>query len=130
MASLGITDPRDRAIEYIMSLSHDMISRDLVEAYVDAGPEMVAMLEENTPVEFYAVKGMPDYHPEFPGGNPNGGRTIECPLYSFDNLGEWSDRVTPSPYYPNPHITMSETPLGQAVPRPPSAEEVERRVRT
>ncbi|GAA4810112.1 FAD-dependent oxidoreductase [Sphingosinicella ginsenosidimutans] len=127
MADLGLTDSSERATGYIMSLSHDLISRDLVEAYVEAGPEMVRLLEERTPVEFYAVEGMPDYHPEFPGGNPGGGRTIECPIYSFAELGDWADRVTPSPYYPNPHITMSETPLGRAVPQPPSVEEVEHR---
>lgn len=127
MASAGIADSRDRAIEYIMSLSHDLIDQDLIESYVDAGPEMVRMLEQRTPVKFYAVEGMPDYHPEFPGGSPMGGRTIECPIYAFDDLGDWADRVTPSPYYPNPHITMSETPLGRAVPQPPTEAEVDRR---
>ena len=42
--------------------------------------------------------------------------------------GDWADRVTPSPYFADPHITMSETPLGKAVPEPPSAEELARRV--
>ncbi len=79
------------------------------------------------PVQFYAVPGMPDYHPEFPGGSPEGGRTLECPIYPFDELGEWAARVTPSPYFADPHITMSETPLGKAVPEPPSPEEHERR---
>ena len=50
---------------------------------------MVSFLEANTPVQFYAVPGMPDYHPEFPGGSIDGGRTIECPMYPFDELGEW-----------------------------------------
>src|SRR5262245_10925381 len=127
MADVGVKDSRDNAITYIMSLSRDMIDRRLVEAYVDAGPEMVALLEAKTPVQFYAVPGMPDYHPEFPGGSPGGGRTIECPIYPFDELGPWADRVTPSPYYANPHITMSETPLGKAVPEPPSDEEIARR---
>jgi 3-oxosteroid 1-dehydrogenase len=127
MPDVGVQDSREKAITYIMSLSRDMIDRRLVEAYVDAGPEMVSLLEAKTPVQFYAVPGMPDYHPEFPGGSPGGGRTIECPIYAFDELGAWADRVTPSPYYANPHITMSETPLGKAVPEPPSDEELERR---
>ena len=88
---------------------------------------MVELLEAKTPVQFYAVPGMPDYHPEFPGGSPEGGRTLECPIYPFDDLGEWAARVTPSPYFADPHITMSETPLGKAVPEPPSPEEHERR---
>ena len=69
-----------------------MLEQRLVEAYVDAGPEMIELLEAKTPVQFYAVPGMPDYHPEFPGGSPGGGRTIECPIYPFDELGEWAAR--------------------------------------
>ncbi len=127
MSEVGVADSPDRAITYIMSLSRDMLEQRLVEAYVDAGPEMVELLEAKTPVQFYAVAGMPDYHPEHPGASPTGGRTLECPIYPFDELGEWADRVTPSPYFPEPHITMSETPLGKAVPEPPSREELARR---
>lgn len=128
MPDIGVTDSRERAIEYIMSLSRDMLDPELVEAYVDAGPEMVSLLEAKTPVQFYAVPGMPDYHPEFPGGSPDGGRTIECPIYPFADLGEWAGRVTDSPYFANPHITMSETPLGKAIPDPPSEAELARRL--
>ena len=110
-----------------VAVARSCSSSRLVEAYVDAGPEMVEMLEAKTPVQFYAVPGMPDYHPEFPGGSPGGGRTLECPIYPFDELGEWASRLTPSPYFTDPHITMSETPLGKAVPEPPSPEEHERR---
>jgi succinate dehydrogenase/fumarate reductase flavoprotein subunit len=88
---------------------------------------MVSFLEANSPVQFYAVPGMPDYHPEFPGGRPEGGRTVECPIYPFDELGDWAAKVTPSPYFANPHITMSETPLGKAIPDPPSEDELARR---
>lgn len=127
MPDVGIEDSREKAMTYIMSLSRDLLDERLVEAYVDAGPEMVRFLEAKTPVQFYAVDGMPDYHPEFPGGSPGGGRTLECPIFSFQELGPWEHRVTPSPYFANPHITMSDTPLGKAVPEPPSAEELRRR---
>lgn len=127
MPDVGVADSREQAITYIMSLSRGMLEQRLVEAYVDAGPEMVRLLEATTPVQFYAVAGMPDYHPEFPGGSVAGGRTLECPIYPFRELGEWEHRVTPSPYFGNAHITMSETPLGKAVPQPPSAEELARR---
>ena len=128
MAELGVADDREQAISYIMSLSRGMLDRDLVAAYVDAGPTMVEFLEARTPVQFYAVAGMPDYHPEFPGGNPQGGRTIECPIFPFAELGEWAAKVTPSPYFANPHITMSETPLGKAIPDPPGEDELQRRM--
>ncbi|MDH3640701.1 MAG: FAD-dependent oxidoreductase [Gammaproteobacteria bacterium] len=127
MPDVGITDSREQALTYIMSLSRGMIEQELAEAYVDTGPEMVKFLEDHTAVEFYAVSGMPDYHPEHPGASPGGGRTLECPIFSFDELGEWAPRVTPSPYQPIPHFTMSETPLGKALPEPPSAEELRRR---
>lgn len=127
MEAVGAQDSRERAISYIMSMSHDLIDRRMCETFVDTGPEMVRFLEERTPVRFYAVAGMPDYHPEHPGGNPNGGRTIECPLYPYTELGAWAKRVTPSPYYVGGHYTMSETPLGSAQPKPPSAEEMKRR---
>lgn len=128
MADVGVQDSREQALQYIMSLSRGIIEARLAEAYVDAGPEMVDFFEAKTPVQFYAVDGMPDYHPEFPGGSPGGGRTIECPIFPFDELGEWAAKVTPSPYFADPHITMSETPLGKAVPQPPSPEERARRM--
>jgi succinate dehydrogenase/fumarate reductase flavoprotein subunit len=127
MTEVGVADSRERAIEYIMSLSRGMLEPQLVEAYVDGGAEMVTFLESCSPVQFYAVPGMPDYHPEFPGGSPNGGRTIECPLFAFDELGDWAVKVTPSPYFATPHITMSETPLGKAIPDPPGEAELDRR---
>jgi len=127
MPEVGIEDSREKALTYIMSLSRDMLDESLVESYVDAGPAMVSFLEKHTPVQFYAVEGMPDYHPEFPGGSVEGGRTIECPLYPFQELGEWEHKVTPSPYFANPNITMSETPLGKAIPEVPSKEELRRR---
>lgn len=127
MPEVGVADSREKSIEYIMSLSRDMLEQPLVEAYVDAGPEMIELLEAKTPVQFYAVAGMPDYHPEFPGGSPGGGRTLECPIFPFDELGDWASRVTPSPYFHDPRITMSETSLGKAVPEPPSEDELARR---
>ena len=126
MPDVDAEDSRDRAITYIMSLSHGLIDPTLAETFVDTGPEMVRFLEARTPVQFYAVRGMPDYHPEFPGGLPDGGRTIECPLFPFEQLGPWADKVTPSPYLAG-NIVMSETPLGSPTPRPPSAEELNRR---
>ncbi|TAL00305.1 MAG: FAD-dependent oxidoreductase [Rhodospirillaceae bacterium] len=127
MPAVGVEDSRDNALTYIMSLSQGMIEQRLAEAFVDTGPEMVRYLEAKTPVQFYAVADFPDYHPEFPGGCPRGGRTLECSIFPFADLGTWEKRVTPSPYYAIPYVTMSETPLGKAVPTPPSPEELERR---
>ncbi|MGC8511992.1 MAG: FAD-dependent oxidoreductase [Acidimicrobiales bacterium] len=127
MAADGAADSRDLALTYLMSLSRGTIEERLAEAFVDAGPRMVEYLDAKAGTDFYSVRGFPDYHPEHPGGLPGGGRTVECPLFAFEQLGEWAARVTPSPYFATMNITMSETPLGAAVPSMPSPEEMQRR---
>jgi 3-oxosteroid 1-dehydrogenase len=120
-------DSREKALTYLRALSGGLISDEMAETYVDVGSEMVAYLEERTPVQFYCVPDFPDYHPEQPGAMAKGGRTLECPLYPFGELGEWKDRVHISPYWPTYHITVGETTLGQPVPKEITPEEFERR---
>jgi 3-oxosteroid 1-dehydrogenase len=123
----GKKDSREEALTYLMSLSHGMIDEQMAAAYIDTGPEMVRFLEERTPLEFYTIPDFPDYHPEFPGGKPQGGRTLEAPPFPYGALGEWRDRVGTSPYYPDFTITIGETTLGQSVPTPASPEVKARR---
>ena len=125
--ALGKEDSREEALCYLMSLSHGMIDEKMAAAYIDTGPQMIGFLEERTPVKFYSVPDFPDYHPEFPGGKPEGGRTLECPPFPYGELGEWRDRVGTSPYYPDFTITISETTLGRSVPAPASPEVKARR---
>lgn len=125
----GKADSREDALEYFRSLSNDLIPEDLATAFVDGGAEMIAFLEESTPVEFYAVADFPDYHPELPGGKPGGGRTLECPPYPYGELGDWRDRVEVSPYFPDIHIAVGETTLGQPIPKPIPPEVKARRLR-
>lgn len=124
----GKTDSREEALTYLGALSHGLIPDDIAAAFVDSGAEMVRFLEERTPVRFYSVSEFPDYHPELPGGKPEGGRTLECPPYPFGDLGAWKDRVEVSPYFPDYHIAVGETTLGQPVPVPMPAEEKQRRI--
>ena len=109
-------DSREKALEYLRALSNDTISDEMAETYIDVGPEMVRWLDERTPVKFRAVPDFPDYHPEQPGGMPQGGRSLETETFPYGELGEWADRVHISPYYPSYHLTIGETTLGQAVP--------------
>ncbi|WP_070157204.1 FAD-dependent oxidoreductase [Sphingobium phenoxybenzoativorans] len=125
----GKEDSREKALTYLMSLSHGMIDPAMAEAYIDTGPEMINFLEARTPVEFYSIPDFPDYHPEFPGGMPEGGRTLECPTYPYGELGAWKDRVGTSPYYPDFTFTIGETTLGKPVPTPAPPEVKEQRRR-
>ncbi|MGE0665566.1 MAG: FAD-dependent oxidoreductase [Sphingomonadales bacterium] len=127
MHELGKDDSADDAVTYLMSMSHGLIERDMAEAFVKAGPEMVEFIEGRTPVKFQCVPDFPDYHPEQPGGKPGGGRTLECPPFSFYELGDWRDKVTISPYWPNMHVTVGETTLCQAVPQDLPEEEKKKR---
>lgn len=116
MQAAGIQDSRATALMYLDSLSHDMIDPELAASFVDHGPEMVSWLEANTPVQFQLVPDFPDYHPEHPGGMPQGGRSLECPLFSFNELGDQKDLVTVGYNYGTAPITMEESHLGRAVP--------------
>ena len=120
-------DSREKALQYLKALSNDTISDEMAETYIDKGPEMVRWLHDRTPVQFQAVPDFPDYHPEQPGGMPQGGRSLETPLFPYGELGEWKDRVHISPYYPTYHLTIGETTLGQAVPEELKPEEMQRR---
>ncbi len=128
-AAAGVADSRDEAITYLMSMSHGLIEQHMAEAFVDAGPLMVRHLCDHTPVEFRTIADFPDYHAEFPGGKTGGGRSLDTPPFSFEALGDWEHRVTPSPYYPDPRLSIYDTPLGQALPTPVPEEELARRSR-
>jgi 3-oxosteroid 1-dehydrogenase len=103
-------DERDRALAYLASLSHGFISDDLAAAFVDHGPLVIEWIESVTDLTFSVVTGFPDYHPEHPGGRPDGGRSLDPGLFSYPSLGEWADRVVRPAK--NPHLTLPETGLG------------------
>ena len=128
MKALGKTDSREQALTYIMSMSNGLIAPEMAATFVDTGPEMVGYLEANTPVKFVCVPDFPDYHPEQPGGSIAGGRTLECPIFPYGDLGEWRERVEISPYWPNYHIMVGETTLCQAVPQELDPAEAQRRM--
>ena len=128
MKAFGKEDSREKALTYLASLSNDLIDPAMAETYVDGGVEMVAFLEERTPVQFSVVPHFPDYYPEQPGAAARGGRALECPVYPYGELGDWADKVKTSPYYwPHIHFTVGETSLAQAVPDPLPPEESARR---
>ena len=112
MKSNRLIDSREMALEYLGSLSHGRMRTDLLEAYVDVGPTMVQWFENNSEVVFEIVENFPDYHPENPGGNQTGGRSLECPLFPFDELGEWANRISQSRQM-SPFLLMNETTLGR-----------------
>src|SRR3984957_7368820 len=68
---------------------------------------------------------MSDYHPEHPGGKQEG-RSLECTLFPFADLGDWARRVTVG-WQITGDITMSESSLGRKAPGGVPKEELDRR---
>lgn len=126
MTDLGIDDSRDDVLRYLGAVSHGTIPDDLAEAFVDGAPEALAWLEANTPAVFAIIPGFPDYHPEHPGAKPGGGRSLECPLFPFDELGDWAARVTVGAQISG-NVVMAETALGRGAPGGVAPDELARR---
>jgi succinate dehydrogenase/fumarate reductase flavoprotein subunit len=114
----GKRDSRADALAYLDALSLGQIDSDLAATFVDVGPEMLRWVHEHTPCEFHLVPEYPDYHPEHPGGKPDGGRSVDNGLFAFTELGGWADRIR-NQRGANP-VMLVETPLGGATSTPPA----------
>jgi succinate dehydrogenase/fumarate reductase flavoprotein subunit len=92
-AEAGVTDSRDDALRYLDSLSNGSMRPEMVTAFVDGVAPLLDWLEAETPLQLRLVAGYPDYHPEHPGGLPDGGRSLEPELFGTDVLGAWAGRL-------------------------------------
>lgn len=79
MRAEGLSDDRARARAYLVKLAGGQASDDLIDAFLDAGPEMVDFVERHSPIRWRVSTIMgnnADYHPEWPGAMTRG-RSIE-----------------------------------------------------
>jgi 3-oxosteroid 1-dehydrogenase len=83
---LGHDDSRESVLAYLTKLTQGTVDPARLEAYVDHGPEVMALLERSKHVTFTWMKGYPDYHPELEGGRPMG-RSIEAKPINTRKLG-------------------------------------------
>ena len=121
----GVEDSRQKALAYLDALSLGQIDSDMASTFVDKGPEMLQWIEEVTPCSFHIIENYPDYHPEHPGGLPNGGRSLDNALFALPELGDWG-KLLRNHERGNP-VMLTETPLGGATSSP-SRETLEGRV--
>lgn len=96
MDEAGIADSRDDALRYLDSLSLGQMDPELARAFVDRARGTVEWLEQVTDLQFTSILGYPDYHPEHPGGRPEGGRSLDPGLFSYHRLGPWASLVAAS----------------------------------
>ena len=79
MPAAGISDSRENALTYLTKLAHGQADTSLLEAFVDAGPEMLDFVAAHSPLSFRVSTIMgdnADYHPEWPGAVQKG-RSVE-----------------------------------------------------
>jgi len=81
----GSADTKERARTYLSSAVRDTSPAAKLDAYIEHGAEAIRMLERNTRLKMTWAKGYSDYHPELPGGAPEG-RTIECKPFDTNKL--------------------------------------------
>lgn len=89
----GADDSVEKARIYLKNELGNYYREDLVDAFLQAGPEAMAVLQDKTEVVFDYVK-WPDYHAETEGGVLEG-RTLEPRRYDGRRLGVDFEKIRP-----------------------------------
>jgi len=63
------------------------VDPDLIEAYLQSGPEMIRLLADRTQVRYRSLSMYPDYFSEAPGAK-SGNRALEPEPFPLDHLGK------------------------------------------
>lgn len=83
----GVDDTAADALRYIEEEAGPNFDRAMAEAFVSAGPEMLALFEDRTDVRFSLSTTFPDYHPQRPGAR-SGGRSLDPEPFDARQLGQ------------------------------------------
>lgn len=88
----GIPEPEGAARAYIQGVVGDDLRTEVLDAYLQAGPEMVRFLEDKSEVRFALAEHSPDWHPEIDGFSKEG--RLLCPLeYRTGKLNGHADEL-------------------------------------
>lgn len=89
----GITDTVESVLEYLESITEGAVPPERLRAYVESGPEAFRFLQDTSGhMQFIWCRGYSDYHPENPGGRPEG-RSVEPKPVDLNSLGEDATRL-------------------------------------
>lgn len=88
----GIPEPAGAARTYIATLVGEGLNTDALDAYLQAGPEMVRFLEDQTEVAFALADHSPDWHPEIEGASKDG-RLLRPLEYRTQKLNGYVDQL-------------------------------------
>jgi 3-oxosteroid 1-dehydrogenase len=99
LARDGMSDSAADARVYLdacLALNDDDVPVARREAFLTHGPRAIELLERISPhIRFEWVKDYPDYHPELPGGRPEG-RQIQASAFDASVLGDELANLRPT----------------------------------
>lgn len=85
--SAGVEDRIDDALAYLRHEAGAYFNQARAEAYLRAAPEMMDFVTAHSPVRFALFDGLPDYHPNAPGGSDTG-RVVYTRAWDGRPLGD------------------------------------------
>jgi len=88
----GINDSKQTALDYALAVVGNRAERELIEAYIETGPQMVDWLAQNSSVEFLLSPPSSDWYPEVDGA-AHEGRLLSPTEYDGTKLGDDFDRL-------------------------------------
>lgn len=88
----GVDDSIEKAREYVLGVVGNRAERDLIDAYLANGPEMVAWLASISHVDFQISPPSSDWYPDVPGA-VDFGRLLAPAEYVGTQLGENFERL-------------------------------------
>ncbi|MGW5575087.1 FAD-binding protein [Nocardia thailandica] len=91
----GLGDSRADVRAYLDAVVGDRVPSANLDRFIDEGPRMLEFLETSPHLRFQWCTGYSDYHPEAPGGRPNG-RSIEPLPVDLRQLGADEDLLRPA----------------------------------
>ena len=96
MRQAGIEDSREMAISYLKYIGAGYSEQEYREAYVDNVNRAIGYLQEKAGVQLKQGTG-PDFYKGH--GAVERGRRLVPERFPAETLGEWREKVHPSPYY-------------------------------
>lgn len=99
-AAAGISDSRERGLEYLRFLGAGYEERELQDNLLDAGIEAVKWFGDKAGVRWKLIKDFPDYYYPHAPGTAAAGRYLEVELFPGRELGDWRKKMFLSPHVP------------------------------
>lgn len=99
-AAAGISDSRERGLEYLKFLGAGYEDPELQGTLMDAGVEAVKWFGDKAGVKWKLIKEFPDYYYPHAPGTIAAGRYLEVELIKGHDLGDWRKKTFLSPHVP------------------------------